>query len=142
MLSPLTTSAASIPFPPLPRHDGQRPTRGQTIATSEQQLTLSITPKANTGLKVRLTPTRASASAALHQQIASLLALRPLDVELDLSDVNCITGSLVTLLMSLRRNVTEYGGHFHITAAHPLVRELFHRTGLDIVLQIDQPAHA
>src|SRR5258707_1129117 len=99
-ISPLPSNTAT-PFSGGPQGRASHP----PAATDD--LTLAVTPAPNTGLKLRLSPAQGRTQEALHHQIAALLAIRPLDVELDLSDVNCITGNLVTLLMSLRRNITD-----------------------------------
>ncbi len=78
-------------------------------------------------------------SPALRSELAAVLALRPVEVTLDLSDVSFVDSSGLGVLVGALKRLRETGGErFAIVGAQDAVRKIFSITGLNTLFELPE----
>lgn len=83
------------------------------------------------------TPGRSPEPIEVERVIRALLSSgEPLRVILDLSQLELINSSFMARLIMMNRRVRDEGGTFFLRGLQPVVREIFDRARLDLVLDV------
>jgi anti-anti-sigma factor len=83
------------------------------------------------------TPGRSPEPIEVERVIRALLSEgEPLRVILDLSQLELINSSFMARLIMMNRRIRDEGGTFFLRGLQPVVREIFDRARLDLVLDV------
>ena len=83
------------------------------------------------------TPGRSPEPIEVERVIRSLLSEgEPLRIILDLSHLELINSSFMARLIMMNRRIRDEGGTFFLKGLQPVVREIFDRARLDLVLDV------
>jgi anti-anti-sigma factor len=78
-----------------------------------------------------------STGEELDRQIAALVETRPSKVTIDLGALPRVSSAGLGLMLTLRRNVADYAGEVRVASVSPTVGQLFRRTGLDVLFDVE-----
>src|SRR5688500_7413803 len=81
-----------------------------------------------------------SEQADVERQLAELVETRPTRVTLDLGSLGRVSSAGLGVMLAVRRGVVDYAGEVRVASLNAGVSDLFRRTGLDVVFDVEQSA--